>query len=129
MEINAYCILPLLFVLLAASKDSSSDKRSSSNERDALLQGLETGLGEVLPPPPSMACENQATKWSKEEKEETAKNVFEKLLIALLKPSEFTFKSLVVGAKCGTSERQETILLMKVKRTNKKSFLMKRAEG
>ncbi|KFD47290.1 hypothetical protein M513_11843 [Trichuris suis] len=95
-------------------------RRSSSNERDALLQGLETGLGEVLPPPPSMACENQATKWSKEEKEETAKNVFEKLLIALLKPSEFTFKNLVVGAKCGTSERQETILLMKVKRTNKK---------
>ncbi|KFD45003.1 hypothetical protein M513_13513 [Trichuris suis] len=127
MKINPYCILPLLFVLLAASKrektqanifqDSSSDERSSSNERDALLQDLGTNLEELFPPPPRMACENQSTKWSKEEKEEAAKNVFDSLLIGLPNPSEFTFGNLIVGAKCGTTDQSETILHMKVNRT------------
>ncbi|KFD59322.1 hypothetical protein M514_28499 [Trichuris suis] len=117
MKINPHCILPLLFVLLAASKDSSSDERSSSNERDALLQDLGTNLEELFPPPPRMACENQSTKWSKEEKEEAAKNVFDSLLIGLPNPSEFTFGNLIVGAKCGTTDQSETILHMKVNRT------------
>ncbi|KHJ47219.1 hypothetical protein D918_02787 [Trichuris suis] len=117
MKINPCWILPLLFVLLAAGKDSSSDDSSSSEEKDDLVGDLESNFEDIFPSRPSTACDKQSTKWSQEKKEKAAKNVFNSLLVALEHPSEFTFKKLVVGANCETSGRQETILLMKVKRT------------
>ncbi|KHJ47216.1 hypothetical protein D918_02784 [Trichuris suis] len=116
MKMKPYWILPLLFVLLAASKDSSED-RSSSKERDRLVEGLMSKVEDLLPPPPSTACVNRSTEWSPEKKGKAAKNIFNTLLIGLPNPSEFTFEKLIAGAKCGGSDQAQIILHMKVKRT------------
>ncbi|KHJ47218.1 hypothetical protein D918_02786 [Trichuris suis] len=117
MKINAYWILPLLFVLLAARKDSSADDRSSSEEKDDLMEDLARNFEDIIPSRPRPACEKQSTEWNQEKKEKAARNVFNTLLLALEHSSEFTFKNLIAGAKCGTPERPQAILHMKVKRT------------
>ncbi|KHJ47213.1 hypothetical protein D918_02781 [Trichuris suis] len=117
MKINPYSILPLLFVLLAASKDTSSDGQSSSEEKDDLMKDLARNVEGIIPSHPPPACEKQSTRWNEEKKEKAARNVFNTLLLALERSSEFSFEKLIVGTKCGDSEQSETILHMKINRT------------
>ncbi|KHJ47211.1 hypothetical protein D918_02779 [Trichuris suis] len=118
MKINPYSILPLLFVLLAASEDSSSKDQSSSEERDGFTENLATTFEDIFPSRPRPTCKKQPTESTQEKMEEAARKVFNTLLTTALEhPSEFTFGSLIVGATCGMSQQAETILHMKVKRT------------
>ncbi|KFD45610.1 hypothetical protein M513_13515 [Trichuris suis] len=97
--------------------DTSSDGQSSSEEKDDLMKDLARNVEDIIPSRPRPACEKQSTRWNEEKKEKAARNVFNTLLLALERSSEFSFEKLIVGTKCGDSEQSETILHMKINRT------------